>query len=150
MLLLLLAIASTGSTYAQTGKPISDSSKTIDHMKAFVVLVKVPLNYSPALAKKVGPQWEKTIADWKASGCYITSYAFPGESSVIDGMRTPVSGKTVQADGLRQVSNVLLRAVTLEEAVELAKACPVLQHGGSVEVREIPSGEPVIHPLSGL
>lgn len=114
-------------------------------MKAFVVLVKVPVTYTTAQAKEVGPQWEKTIADWKASGSYITSYAFPGESVVLEGDVKPEGRQMVATNGKRLVSNVLLRAFTWEQATELAKACPVLLYGGSVEVREVPAGEPVLY-----
>lgn len=33
--------------------------------------------------------------------------------------------------------NMIVRANTLDEAVEMAKACPILQVGGTVEVRDI-------------
>jgi hypothetical protein len=142
---LLLGMGCIGSATAQTGSPILSSVKTAQKMKAFVVLVKVPLTYTTALALSVNSKWEKTIAGWKASGHYITSYAFPGEkSSVISDTARVISTEMVSSEGKRQVSNILLRAATLEEAIELAKACPVLDHGGSVEVREIPKGEPVI------
>jgi hypothetical protein len=144
MVALLVCITCIGSATAQTGSPILSSVKTAQKMKAFVVLVKVPLTYTTELARSVNPKWEKAIASWKASGHYITSYAFPGESSVINDTARVLSREMVSSEGKRQVSNILFRAATLEEAIELAKACPVLDHGGSVEVREIPNGEPVI------
>lgn len=107
-------------------------------MKAFIVLVKVPLTYTTEQAKAVNPQWDKAIADWKASGHYITSFAYPGESRII----APQPAK----ENLKQVSSILLRAENIEEATALAKACPILQYGGSVEIREIPKGEPAIFP----
>lgn len=101
-------------------------------MKAFVVLVSVPSTYTTELARSVNPKWEKAIADWKASGHYITSFAYPGES------------RTINQNNSRQVSSILLRAENIDEATELAKACPVLAYGGSVEIREIPKGTPPI------
>ncbi len=107
-------------------------------MKSFVVLVSVPVTYTTEQAKAVGPQWDKAIADWKASGHYITSFAYPGENKVI--------GQPAEKQNLRQVSSILLRAENIDQATELAKACPVLKYGGSAEVREIPKGEPEIFP----
>lgn len=118
LLIALLLIAGT----AQKSQP----------MKAFVVLVSVPSTYTTAMAKSVNPKWEKAIVDWKASGHYITSFAYPGES------------RTINQNNSRQVSSILLRAENIEEATELAKACPVLAYGGSVEIREIPKGAPQI------
>jgi hypothetical protein len=115
----------------------TSTAKNTQHMKAFIVLVKVPNTYTTELAKSVNPQWEKTIADWKASGHYITSFAYPGESKVI------ASG-TTEKENMKQVSSILLRAENIDEATELAKACPILKYGGSVEIREIPKGEPQI------
>lgn len=104
----------------------------------FVVLVRVPANYSNDLAKSVHPQWEQAIADWKASGHYVTSFAFPGPAETFP-QQAPAPA------GMRLVSNIVLRAENKAQAMELAKACPVLKYGGSVEVREIPAGEPVIY-----
>ena len=116
----------TGAAHAQTKQT----------MKAFVLLVKVPSTYTTALAKSVNPKWEQAIADWKASGHYITSFAYPGESRTINQQATK--------ENERQVSSILLRAENIEEATELAKACPVLAYGGSVEIRELPKGVPQI------
>lgn len=103
----------------------------------FVVLVRVPANYSNELAKSVHPQWVQTIEDWKASGHYVTSFAFPGTAETFPAQTT--------TDSMRLVSNIVLRAENKAQAMELAKACPVLKYGGSVEVREIPAGIPVIY-----
>lgn len=142
---ILAAICLLGVTYTLIASQAVLSGKKLVNMKAFVVLVKVPVTYTAEQAKAVGPQWEKTIAAWKASGSYITSYAFPGESAVIEGDSKTVSLRLVAADGKRLVSNVLLRAETPEQAAALAGACPVLNYGGSVEVREITGGEPVLY-----
>ncbi|MBP1651334.1 MAG: hypothetical protein H6Q26_1491 [Bacteroidetes bacterium] len=125
-------------------------------MKAFVVLVKVPLTYTTEQAKAVNPQWEKAIADWKASGHYITSFAYPGESKVIAQQaetKNPahpedsnVTTQQATIENLKQVSSILLRAENIDEATILAQSCPILKYGGSVEIREIPKGEPAIFP----
>lgn len=113
------------------------TTKNTSPMKAFIVLVKVPNTYTTALAISVNPQWEKAIADWKATGHYITSFAYPGESRII------ASG-SIEKENMKQVSSILLRAENMDEATELAKACPILKYGGSVEIREIPKGIPQI------
>ncbi len=122
-------------SYAQTD--VSNSNKTTK-MKQFSLLVRVPLNYTTEQVKSTGPKWDALLDKWKAEGIYITSFAFPGESHVVTGLGKFVTKGAVVADNRRVVSNLFLRAETIETAIELAKECPVLEFDGSVEVREIP------------
>lgn len=107
-------------------------------MKQFSLLVRVPETYSPEQAKAVGPAWDKLIEQWKAEGVYILSFAFPGESFTVSGVEKVVKKESVISGNLRVVSNIVLQSETMEVALELAKRCPVLLYGGSVEVRQIP------------
>jgi hypothetical protein len=75
---------------------------------------------------------------WKADSVFVTSFVFPGESYVLSGADRLVKNSPVVADNLKVVSSIILRAASLENAVELAKVVPVLEYGGTVEVREIP------------
>ena len=139
-ILLCLSLCSL-HTKAQTRTtlPLTDHKNT-NPMKTFSLLVRVPLTYTTAQAKAVGPAWDQTLARWKSEGVYVVSFAFPGESYVVAGAAKNIRKETVVADNRRVVSNIVLRAPSMEEALELAKACPVLAYDGSVEVREIPKG----------
>jgi len=108
--------------------------------KHFSLVVRVPVSYTKQQANAVGPQWDRLVEQWKNNNVYILSFAFPGEGYVIDGERETVKKEAVLSGDLRVVSNIVLKADNLEDAVELAKQCPTLAHGGSVEVREIPNG----------
>lgn len=143
---LLLGLAvSLPYLYAQTGSISSSATvKKSGIMKTFIVLVKVPVSYTPAQAKEVHPKWRKALNQWKSDGVYITSFAFPGESLVADSADKKGSLKTVTGDGRRLVSNILLRAETLEQATAIAGICPVLEYGGAIEVREVPEGIPAL------
>ncbi|WP_255501608.1 hypothetical protein [Olivibacter sp. SDN3] len=107
-------------------------------MKQFSVLVRVPETYGGEQAKLVNPQWDKLLEQWKEKGFYVLSFAFPGESYTVSGSEKSVKKETVLSDNLKVVSNIVLRAKTIEQALELAKSCPILIYGGKVEVREIP------------
>jgi hypothetical protein len=109
-------------------------------MHEYSLLVRVPATYNSELAKSVKPEWDKLLEKWKSDGIYITSFAFPGESYFVIGQEKKVEKETLIARELRIVSNLAIRANTMEEAIELAKSCPILKHGGTVEVREIPAG----------
>lgn len=107
-------------------------------MKQFSLLVRVPITYSKEKAKAVNPEWDALLDEWKKDNIYLTSYAFPGEGYVVSGPDRVTTRQVVVADNLKVVSNIFLHAESLEEAAELAKRCPILAHGGTVEVREIP------------
>ena len=107
-------------------------------MKQYSLLVRVPDTYTAAQAQSAAPQWEILLEQWKTDGVYVLSFAFPGESFTVSGNEKLVKKETVLSAHLKVVSNVVLQAETMEEALELAKSCPVLLYGGQVEVREIP------------
>ena len=101
-------------------------------------MVRVPDSYNAEQAKAVNPLWDKLLEKWKAEGAYVLSFAFPGESYTVSGTDKMVKKETVLAGNLKVVSNIVLQAKTIEQAIELAKSCPILIYGGTVEIREIP------------
>lgn len=137
LLAIIIGCTCTGSKiFAQTNAAITQSKN--NQMKQFSLLVRVPVTYTAEQARLTTPLWDKTIEDWKAKGVYVLSFAFPGESYTVSGSEKEVKKETVIADNLRVVSNIVLQAADKDQAIELAKACPILAHGGSVEIREIP------------
>src|SRR5690606_274244 len=109
-----------------------------DKMKQFSLLVRVPETYSSEQAKAVGPAWDKLLEQWKVEGVYNLSVAFPGESFTVSGQEKAIKKESVISGNLRVVSNIVLQSESMEGALEHAKRCPILLHGGSVEVRELP------------
>lgn len=107
-------------------------------MKEFMLLVRVPVTYTSEQAKAINPAWELVVAQWKADNNFVSSYVFPGESFVLTGTNRQVKNRAVLSDNRKLVSSIILRTTSLAAAVELAKVCPVLNHAGSVEIREIP------------
>lgn len=125
-----------GKTEAQTNS--NTAPATNKEMKQYSLLVRVPNTYGREQARTAGPQWEQLLGQWKADSVYVLSFAFPGESYTVSGKEHLVKKETVLSGNLKVVSNIVLRAKTMEEALTLAKSCPVLLYGGKVEVREIP------------
>ncbi|RQP10136.1 MAG: hypothetical protein EAS52_23150 [Parapedobacter sp.] len=107
-------------------------------LKKFVLVVRVPETYTTEQAKKVGPEWDKTIEYWKAQGAYVESFAFPRPGYVISGSDRQAEEGSITSNGQRVVSIVVLQAENITQAIKLANRCPVLDHGGKVEVRERP------------
>lgn len=106
-------------------------------LKEYILLVRLPLNYGPDDAKAVRGQWNSLLDKWKGDRTYITSFVYPNDGYIVQGADKSVTNRTVVSDNYKLVSNLILRAVDYEQAVELAKMCPVLQQGGMIEVREI-------------
>ena len=107
-------------------------------MKEFSLLVRVPVSYTSEQVKAAGPKWDALLDKWKADSIYIISFPFPGEGYIVSGAEKSIKKGAVISENLRVVSNLFIRAINIESAVDLAKACPILDFGGSVEVREIP------------
>ena len=107
-------------------------------MKEFILLVRVPSDYNKAQAEAVNPEWIKVTDKWKKDQRWVTSFVFPGESYVVSGAERSARKDTVFAGNLKLVSNIILFAEDFEDALKLAGDCPILNYGGSVEVREVP------------
>src|SRR3546814_4850060 len=60
----------------------------------------------PILAKKVGPEWDKTVEYWKAQGAYVESFPFPPPGHVISGSDRQVQTGMIAAGGQVVVSVV--------------------------------------------
>ena len=136
-LVIIICLAFIGSkAIAQIN---SASSSKMNTMKQFSLLVRVPDTYGKDQAQLVGPLWDKLIDQWKEADVYILSFPFPGESYTISGSERIMRKETVLSNNLKVVSNIVLQSESMEQALELAKSCPILQYGGTVEVREIPN-----------
>lgn len=109
----------------------------IDEFKEYILLVRVPLNYGPEQAKEVREQWNMLLDKWKAKGTYVTSFVYPNEGYLVTGSEKSVTKEAVISNNFKLVSNMILRAVNYEAALELAKECPVLEQGGMIEVKEV-------------
>ena len=106
-------------------------------MKEYSFLVRVPVSYSKEQATAANEKWNSLLNQWKTDSIYIISFPFPTDGYVVAGKDKAVRKETVIADNLKVVSNIFLRAKTMEEATALAKSFPILEYGGTVEIREI-------------
>jgi hypothetical protein len=106
--------------------------------KQFSMLVRVPTTYGQEQVKAAGLEWDKLLERWKKQGIYVISFAFPGDSYVVEGEEKVIRHESVVSNNLRVVSNIVLRTSSIEEACVLAKEFPILKYGGSVEIRELP------------
>lgn len=88
-------------------------------------------------------KWQSWMVKGKQQGWMLdASTALKTEGRVIDAEKRVTDGPFVEADDEIVRGYVNVQADTLDIAAELAKDCPVLQHGGFVEVRPFWEGVP--------
>jgi hypothetical protein len=109
-------------------------------MKDFMLLFRGAMQqfeFSPEEMQKHMQKWFSWVDDLKAKNIYVS-----GEPLLPEG-KTVTGKKAVVTDGPFAESKeiiggfFLIKAATIEEATEIAKACPDLPLDGIVEIREV-------------
>ena len=98
---------------------------------------RVPKDYNAGEAQAVMPQWNMLTAKWKANDGFVASYVFPTQGLLVSHNGNTVKNIKTEPGELKIVSTIIIKALSLEDAVEMAKCCPILQQDGSVEVIEL-------------
>lgn len=111
-------------------------------MKEFVLIFRNSANPD---AKPSPEQMQKVLTDWMDwMGCIAAQDKLADKGNRL----SMTEGKTVKpgnvvTDGpyteVKEFINgyIIVKAATIDEAVELASACPILGIGGNVEVRKV-------------
>ncbi len=90
---------------------------------------------SPKEFEAINKQWQKYIGQIAGQGKFVGTQRLEQRGSII-GPDGKVTDAVAEGKGLI-VGTLTLQAENLEEAIEIAKGCPVLAMGGSVEVRPV-------------
>ncbi|GAB4035722.1 hypothetical protein GCM10028774_26010 [Spirosoma jeollabukense] len=91
---------------------------------------------TPAQQKLNTESWGKLIQDWKNQGVFAGSSLITKPGVLISGPEREVNQGFVADADFRVVSIIRVTAVDMEAAVDMAKLCPPLNFGGTVEIRE--------------
>jgi hypothetical protein len=95
-------------------------------------------DYQPTEADMVASQqaWGSFIGNIAIQERLVSTYqlGFTGKQIFAD--RSITDGMSILANQTLG-GNMVVRANSLDHAVEMAKGCPILQMGGSVEVRDV-------------
>lgn len=97
----------------------------------------LPADFKPSAEElaAVNQQWQGYIGGIAAQGKFVATARLDQAGSIL-GPDGSISNAVTVDRGLI-VGTLTLKATNLSEAIELAKECPVLKMGGSVEVRPI-------------
>jgi hypothetical protein len=133
--ILLTALVCVGMSLFAHGR----SGFAGDSTQQFLLIVRYKTNTPPPsqeAMKAIGAHWGAFMGQLAQSGKLVIGYRPGTEGKTISG-----SAKTAKdgAYGEKEVvsSILVIRAANRDEAVEIAKKCPIYEMDGSVEVRAI-------------
>ena len=93
---------------------------------------------SPEELQKMMDAWFSWLGDLRSKGIYEAGDPLEEQGKVVRGKDRPTVTDGPYAEGKEEVGGyVIVKARDLEHATELSKGCPILQNGGTVEVRPI-------------
>lgn len=87
--------------------------------------------------------WGNLIQRWTEQGVFVGSSLITQPGFVVSGLERNVSQGFVADADFRMSSVIRVLAANLDDAVEMAKACPTLDYEATVEVREV-QNRPVV------
>jgi hypothetical protein len=91
---------------------------------------------TPEQLQEMGKSWGEFIGTIAMQGKLVSTHQLGFEGKQIYADQTTQDGFDV-TEGKMIAGNMVLKAETIEAATELAKKCPILLMGGTVEVRSI-------------
>jgi len=112
----------------------------MEQKKEFMLMFRYePSNdYQPTVSEinEQHQQWGAFIGNIAVQEKLVSTYQLSLEGNQILSNKTVVKGMLVAQKQI-VAGNMIVKANSLTEATEMAKHCPVLSVGGTVEVREI-------------
>lgn len=110
----------------------------MDNLKDYMLLFRMELNPNaqPTVEQlnEIKKSWSTWIGGIAQNARLVSSHQLGFEGNMILADKSMNSGVVTQ--NKESVSgNLVLKATSLDEATEMAKGCPILIAGGSVEVR---------------
>ena len=91
---------------------------------------------TPEQLQEMGKQWGEFIGIIAMQGKLVSTHQLGFEGTIIKADKSIQDGFHI-SEGKIVAGNMILKADSMEVATELAKNCPILLMGGTVEVRSI-------------
>ena len=85
---------------------------------------------------EIHQQWKTFIADIASQGKLISTHRLSFDGLLLE-LDQETQNSPFVANNQMVSGNLMLKASSYEEAAKMAKNCPVLKMGGSVEVRQV-------------
>jgi hypothetical protein len=96
------------------------------------------MNYQPTEAEmtQMHQEWGAYFGKLASEGKMVSTHQLGFEGMQIAADKTTTEGFNI-SNNVMVSGSLLVHADSIEEAVEIGKACPILNMGGTVEVRSI-------------
>ena len=131
------ALTKTGAGASKNAIPdILTNNKKHTDMKDYVFILRLEA-VTPEIEAKVVPMWAAVIPKWAAQGHLISNTVIANEGTLFSGKDRAISHAPLNNNGQMVLAIMHMKAENMDQALELAKQCPTLDLGGSVEVREV-------------
>jgi hypothetical protein len=108
--------------------------------KEFMLLFRYEpnMNYQPTEAEmtQMHQEWGAYFGKLASEGKMVSTHQLGFEGTQIAADKTTTEGFNI-SNNVMVSGSLLVNADSIEEAVEIGKACPILNMGGTVEVRSV-------------
>ncbi len=112
----------------------------MSNSKNFMMIFRYAPNpdYQPTQEEQnqMHQQWGTFIGNLANSGKFVSTNQLGFNGKVLSADLSVAEGINI-AEGHTLGGNMIVTAESIDEAIELAKGCPILHMGGTVEVRDI-------------
>lgn len=112
----------------------------MEQKKEFMLMFRYEpsFDYQPTAAEmdEMHQQWGAFIGNIAIQEKLVSTHQLGFEGKQISADHSVISGMSISEKQIL-AGNMIVKANSLDEAVEIAKDCPILLMGGSVEVRDI-------------
>jgi hypothetical protein len=106
----------------------------------FMLIVRFKSDFQPpsdGAVKANIKKWQDYMGDLARSGDLVSGYRPASGGLTISGTGKTLKNDPYVSDGLQISSVIIIKAISLDAAKDIASKCPVFEFGGSIEVRPL-------------
>jgi hypothetical protein len=106
----------------------------------FMFIIRFKSDFQPTSDEAVKAnikKWQDYMSDLAKSGDLVSGYRPASGGLTISGTGKTLKNDPYVSDGMQVSSVMIVKAVSMDAAKDIANKCPVFEFGGSIEVRPV-------------
>ncbi|HWD89399.1 MAG TPA: YciI family protein [Mucilaginibacter sp.] len=106
----------------------------------FMFIIRFKSDFQPTSDEAVKAnikKWQDYMGDLAKSGDLVSGYRPASGGLTISGTGKTLKNDPYVSDGMQVSSVMIVKAVSMDAAKDIANKCPVFEFGGSIEVRPV-------------